>query len=138
MVTKSTTPMRPLPAPNEVTSKRNVMKIESLFKKENYMVFLVKNPKDDRYVAFLQFLKFENYVIAENGAVDPTFQNLFVGSSLYSYSFDYIFTHIDKIKNIFVNFALNNRRVMNILIEMGGTIESREVHLRKIERKNYS
>ena len=118
---------------SEITSHRNVIKIKSLFTRENYMVFLVKNEEEKRYVAFLQFLIFDDHVIAENGAVDPSFQNLFVGAALYSYAFEYIFTYMNNIKNICVTFGLNNTRVMNMLLEMGGKIEGREVHLRKIK-----
>ena len=57
------------------------------------MVFLVKNEEEKRYVAFLQFLIFDDHVIAENGAVDPSFQNRLVGAALYSYAFEYIFIH---------------------------------------------
>jgi ribosomal protein S18 acetylase RimI-like enzyme len=119
--------------PNEITSRRNLIKIQSLFTKENYIGFLVKNEEEKRYVAFLQFLIFDDHVIAQNGAVDPIFQNLFVGAALYSYAFEYIFTNMNNIKNISVTFGLNNARVMNMLLEMGGKIEGREVHLRKIK-----
>lgn len=114
--------------PNEITAKRNVMRVKSYFGDKNHVIFTIK--QKNKVLGFLQFIinKEKHTANCVNGAVDPEFQGMFVGPVLYSEAFNSIFNF--GVNEITSGCSNQNIGALKIHTNCGFRIINNEIHLR--------
>jgi len=113
----------------DITSKRNVLRLQSYFNRSGHRVYVYK--LRGAVLGYLQFIVGDGTATCVNGAVDPDYHGMFVGAPLYSYAFNDLFIN-EECNSITSAFCNQNKPVSKLHQALGFKIMSHEVHLRLI------
>lgn len=114
--------------PNEITSKRNVMRVKHHFDNPKHCAYIIK--VKEKIIGFLQFLIDEEQRSADlvNVAIVPSMQGVGIGKILFSNTFRDIFS--SGINQITAGYCVQNI-VMGVMLKVFNfKIIDHEIHLR--------
>lgn len=111
-----------------ITTRRNVLRLKSYFSNPLHCSYVCK--VSGRVVGYIQFLiDLDNRIAyTENGAIDPDYQNMFIGAKLYSDAFKRVFDM--GVRSITSGYCNQNTPVVKIHQAIGFKVRKHEIHLR--------